>query len=535
MRRILFLAMTLALLIFSTAFAAEDVGHGRKIIYIPTDSRPVNLKQTVEIAEKLGYEVLVPPVEFLGTGATPDKFGKPLELWDWLNANAGSADAAVISIDAMIYGSLVASRQHELSAEEILNRVKNFKALRENFPYLPLYTFGTIMRTPRTNFGSGTEPAYYQTHGAAIFEYTALKDKSETEKLSAKEQKYFAYLESFIPAEYLNDWLNRRAKNFNAHRYLVDLARAETFEYFLVGCDDSAIFSQTHLESRHLANYAKGIVKTRFNVMSGADELGMLMMSRAINDDAHHIPFVAVTYNVGTGAETIPVYGNEKISESIDGAIISIGGLRVTDPKNADLVIAVNTNPDGKTFFATDKRNNRRAHTGIGPFMKIVKDYVKAGYPVGIADISACNGADNALMNRLKNDNLQFKIRAYGGWNTATNSAGFLIGAGTLTKWMDEGEIYEQLLTRYLDDWAYQANVRQPINDKLIWTVPGEGGLWGLNEKQAGLEALTTQMIADFAAKNIRLPQGYTLEIFAVKYPWSRTFESDIYFDLREN
>ena len=268
------------------------------------------------------------------------------------------------------------------------------------------------------------------------------------------------------------------------------------------------------------------------DVMSGADELGMLMMSRAINDDTQHIPFVAVTYNVGTGAETIPVYSNEKISEAIDGAIISIGGLRVSDPKNADLVVAVNTNPDGKTFFATDKRNNRHAHTGIGPFMKIVKSYVKAGYPVGIADISACNGADNALMNRLKNDNLQFKIRAYGGWNTATNSAGFLIGAGTLTKWMDEGEIYEQLLTRYLDEWAYQANVRQPINDKLIWTIPGEGGLWGLNEKQAGLEALTTQMIADFAAKNIRLPRNFALGNFAVKYPWSRTFEADVYFDL---
>ncbi len=534
MMRIFFFTMTLALLIFSTAFAAENVGHGRKIIYIPIDNRPVNLKQTVEVPHKLGYEILVPPENLLGTGATPDKFGKPLELWDWLNANASAADAAVISTDAMIYGSLVGSRQHELSAEEILSRAEKFKALREKFPYLQIYTFGTIMRTPRTGSGSGTEPAYYQQYGAAIFEYTALRDKSETDKLSAAEKAEFDRLESEIPAEYLDDWLNRRARNFNAHRYLVDLARAGTFEYFLVGCDDSAMFSQTHLESRYLTDYAKGIVKTKFNVMSGADELGMLMLSRAINDDTQHIPFVAVTYNVGTGGETIPTFSNEKISESIDGAIISIGGLRVSDPKNADLVVAVHTNPSGKTLKGDSSKNNRHAHTGIGSFVKIVKSYVKAGYPVGIADISASNGADNALMNRLKNDNLQFKIRGYGGWNTATNTSGFLIGSGVLTKWLDEHEIYELLLTRYFDDWAYQANVRTRINGGLIWTIPGEGGLWGLNEKKTGLEELTTQMIADFAAKNIRLPENFALENFAVRYPWSRTFEVDVHFNLKE-
>ena len=100
---------------------------------------------------------------------------------------------------------------------------------------------------------------------------------------------------------------------------------------------------------------------------------------------------------------------------------------------------------------------------------------------------------------------------------------------------MDDSEIYELLLTRYLDDWAYQANVRTQINGGLIWTIPGEGGLWGLNEKQAGLEALTTQMIADFAAKNIRLPKNFALENISVKHPWSRTFEAEIDFELEKN
>lgn len=58
-------------------------------------------------------------------------------------------------------------------------------------------------------------------------------------------------------------------------------------------------------------------------------------------------------------------------------------------------------------------------------FVRMVDAAVAAGYPVGIADIAFSNGADNALMNRLRSAGLLYKIRAYTGWNTATNSTGF--------------------------------------------------------------------------------------------------------------
>lgn len=37
------------------------------------------------------------------------------------------ADAAVISSDSMVYGSLVASRKHNLSEDVVLARVHNFE------------------------------------------------------------------------------------------------------------------------------------------------------------------------------------------------------------------------------------------------------------------------------------------------------------------------------------------------------------------------------------------------------------------------
>ena len=524
MTRQLFFALIFCVIFFSTTSA---LAFGKKILYIPIDNRPCNLRQTVEVAEKSGFEVLTPPENLLGTGATPEKFGKPDELWNWLEENAAEVDVAVISTDAMLYGSLVGSRQHNLSAEEILNRAEKFSDLKKKFPHLKIYAFATIMRTPAA-IGSSFEPEYYKQYGQMIFDYTTLKDKSETEKLSRREKKSLAQYESEIPAEVMSDWFLRREKNFNANKYFVDLKKSGALEYFLVGCDDNAAFSQTHLESRHLSAYASGLSKVEFQIMAGADELGMLMISRAINKSLNEIPFVATFYNAGKGGETVPRYINEKISESEDGAIFAVGGLPIPAAERADLVLAVNTNLDGKTFEASAEKNKISPRRDTRNFMKILDGLVEKNFPLAVADISTANGSDNALMEQLRKKNLLFKLNAYGGWNTATNSSGFLIGAGVLTKFMTERDKNYLLLTRYLDDWIYQANVRTKINNGLIWSVPGDGNLLNLNEKQVGLENLAANLISDFAKENINLP----LKNISVNFIWNRTFESDISFDF---
>ena len=121
---------------------------------------------------------------------------------------------------------------------------------------------------------------------------------------------------------------------------------------------------------------------------------------------------------------------DDDLGVSVDAAIIAVGGLRVPAPERADLILAVNTRADGKTFAANSKKNSARLRGDVKTFMRPVKKFLDAGYPVAVADISFSNGADNSLMAQLQRDDLQYKIRAYGGWNTATNSTGFVIGAG---------------------------------------------------------------------------------------------------------
>lgn len=496
----------------------------QKIIYIPHDNRPISNKQTTEVAQKMGVQVIVPPDNLLGDR---QNLGHPEELWHWLEEHVEDADAAVISSDSMLYGSLVGSRKHSYSETELLTRTERFRKLHRAYPKMPLYVFGSIMRTPKSGEASGREePDYYRSYGSDIFRYTVLKDKEESVGLNHREKKETAFLEKLIPAADLRDWLGRRKKNYSVNEKLIRMTRENTFDYLVLGRDDNAPFSQTHKESRQLMEESRDLDKAHFQIMAGIDEMGMLLIARAVNMAHRDMPFVYVKYNWGRGANTVPAYSDEKIDESIRSAVTAGYGMVTTDPAHADLVLLVNTDPQGKTYEANDPANDGSdaRHSSVY-FADLVKEYVDKGYPVGIADIAYANGADNALMEALKKRELLFKIKAYAGWNTATNSTGFVIGAGMLTKYMTNQDIDELLLTRYLDDWVYQSNIRSTVQRQLSW-LRGEGYYGSLDEKRTAVGIRTGQMIARFAEKN--LPPFKSLEEIQVSFPWNRMFEADI-------
>ncbi len=515
------LTLVTAMPLASARHKAEDAPE--KIIFIPHDNRPISDKQTADVVRKLGYDVVVPPDEILGNRTD---LGHPDALWQWLDENAKDAKAAVVSSDSMLYGSLVGSRKHEYSEQEITDRAERFTDFRKKNPRLPLYVFGSIMRTPRTGEASGhEEPGYYRNYGADIFRYTVLKDKEEVEGLTRREKKEVEFLEKLIPKQSLADWMGRREKNFHANEYLIDLTRKNDFSYFVLGRDDNAPYSQTHRESRHLQEYGKDLGKTRYQAMAGIDEVGMLLLTRAVNDLEREVPFVFVRYNWGRGERTVPSYSDEPIKNSIADAIAAAGGMAVTSPEKADLVLTVNTNPNGKTYEANDRANDGTPREGTQYFASIVEDYVRAGYPVGVADIAYANGSDNAVMQELKNRGLLFKLRAYAGWNTATNSTGFVLGSGMLAKRMTDGAVDDLLLTRYLDDWGYQANVRGTIARQLTW-LRGDGVYGSLDAKRDAVETRASRFMTRFAEDN--LPPLPELSDLRVTFPWNRMFESDV-------
>ncbi len=495
-----------------------------KILYIPHDSRPIVNRQTIEVLEKAGIQIVSPPEELLGNR---EHLGDPDLLWDWLRKNATKdLTAAVISSDSLLYGSLVGSRKHEYDGDEILARADLFNEFRRKHKKLPLYVFGSIMRTPRTGLASGyEEPDYYRYYGTNIFRLTELMDKQELEGLTTREIKEFNFLQKLIPQKALEDWMGRREKNFDANKKLIDYARDNTFDYLLLGRDDNAPYSQTHNEGRKLLEYGRGIGGDKYLTTAGIDEFGLLLLARAVNERAKTSPSVYVKYNWGRGALTVPAYSDEEIDTSIRAAIQVTGAKFTDDESRADFILAVNTNPDGVTFEADNVINDGKPRQGTEFFADVVQDYLSDGRKVIVADVAFANGSDNALMEQLKRRGLLFELSAYAGWNTPTNSSGFALSEGILTTRMKDNAVNELLLHRYLDDWAYQANVRQVGAGQLDW-IAGDGRYEVLDDKRDDAADSCALLLENFAKMN--LPSFTGNDNIRVRFPWNRMFEAEI-------
>ena len=535
-------ALLLCLAVFLAAFSGIAAAKKKEapkdkgtIVFIPHDNRPISDVETADTIRQLGYKVVVPPDELLGSNSN---LGDSDKLWQWLEDNTTlphkkdkkppykplpGIKAVVLSGDAMIYGSLVGSRKHHFTQQKLLERVKKFQEFKDSHPKVPMYVFSSIMRTPRTGEASGSEePGYYFSYGTDIFRYTALKDKEEVEGLTKREKKEMKFLTEFLPQEAIDDWLSRRSKNLAVNKAMIDLAKVGTFSYFCLGRDDNAPYSQTHRESRWLNDYGRELGKTRFNNMAGIDEFGMLLLTRAVNDLEAVMPFVYVRYNMGEGARVVPSYSDEAIDKTIRSHVIMAGGVYVTTPARADLVLLVNTNPNGETYEANDAGNTEKSRFSTRYFMNMLEEELAEGRPVGIADIAYANGSDNALMAALRDKDLLFRLQAYSGWNTPTNSTGFVLGQGMLVPRMSDESRKRLLYTRYLDDWGYQANVRQNLSATLGY-FKGQGSGGNLNEKRAQTEASATLRMQTFAGWN--LPKFVDVKQIKVTMPWNRLFE----------
>ena len=521
-------ALCLLLCLILTALPCGAAKKGKqtgRVLFVPHDNRPISNEQTAEAIRQLGWEILVPPDELLGDRNNP---GNPDKVWTWLEQNAKKTDIAVLSSDTLVYGSLVASRKHNYTEAQLAERLRRFETFKSANPKLHTYVFGSIMRTPRSGEHSGTEePSYYRSYGADIFRYTALTDKSEREKLNRREKKEYDFLTRLIPKQALDDWLSRRKKNLTVNQRLIDLTRNQTIEYLALGRDDSAPYSQTKMESRSLTAYGKDLGATRFQAMAGIDEFAMLMLTRAVNAKTGNVPFVHVAYNTGRGANTVPAYSDESIADTIHEHILATGGLLVDTPGKADLLLLVNTNPNGKTYEANDRGNNSVPREGTKFFADMVANAVKSGKAVCVADIAYANGADNAMMKMLRDQDLLFRLRAYAGWNTPTNSTGFVLGEGMLSLQMQDAAVDKLLLQRYLDDWAYQSNVRITIGRQLGW-LRGTGAYSSLGDKQGAVCDRATRMMQRFAEEN--LPPLENFANLQVEFPWNRMFEARIGF-----
>lgn len=515
------LQKAVSLAVASFFLCASPAALAKTILYVPQDDRPVDYEYTVSTAEAAGYQVLTPPAQYL---SGMNFHGSPDKLMAWVDANAGKADAMVLSIDSLVYGGLVDSRKHNLPMETLTARLEKVEALHKSHKEVPIYVFSTVMRSPWAG-GKGVEPDYYLTMGSDIYQLASLQAKMDEEGLNPQERNDWFAIMRRVPMEYLQDWYNRRRKNMSINYRLIDDARKGVFTYYSLGHDDNSVSTQSSLESKYLEMAGDGIPKTAFGSFPGADQLGLLLITRASNDFNNYHPKITVIYPLGGGEKTVPRYDGQAIGKTIASHVEAIGGTMV-DNERPDLLLAVNTPLTTSTTESGNFENFPIMLQSTRDFLTQIEKAVNLGIPVSIVDMAFSNGSDNTLVYGLYQDQMMYRLAAYNGWNTASNSVGYGIAQGVLSKYMTADAHRDMLTTQYLDNWAYQANVRDYIyrmQQKL------EAGVVTqyyptLNEE---LQSRTKEQLQRYASTYL----GIDPKTVDVTLPWQRLFE--VYVDVK--
>ncbi len=141
-------------------------------------------------------------------------------------------------------------------------------------------------------------------------------------------------------------------------------------------------------------------------------------------------------------------YEDVSIEKSVFGQL-ELAGCEVCEPDEADILLYVNNfeNHQGEIVMKVDTK----------PFSG---DWHEPEKPYMIADVRFANGSDNAFVEKLFEAGLGENFCGYSAWNTSANSLGSLICASKIKA--DNDDAFKRLQAiRFLDDWAYQANVRQ--------------------------------------------------------------------------
>lgn len=476
------------------------------IAFIPIDNRPVCYTLPGQIcAIDSDINLFMPKREFLGSLT---KYADVEAIFDWLK-KLPQMDAIVMCLDTVAYGGLIPSRRCSDTFEKIKTRVENLKKILEN-KKAKIYAFSSIMRISNNNVNE-EEKEYWSKWGKKIFEYSYQTHKLGTESC----------ITNVIPSEILDDYIATRKRNFEINKLYLEYQKQGLFNTLVFSKDDCAEYGFNVQEAKALEKLG-GFVKT------GADEIPLTLLARAIMKKLKPVS-EKETSRVGktqcshqdkcqeTGIKIAPIflvpeckdlisnYEDVSIEKSVKGQI-ELAGCSVCEPDDADILLYVNNFEDHQGEIVMKVPTQ----TFSGKWQKPSKPYM-------VADVRFANGADNAFVKQLFEVGFDENFLGYSAWNTSANSLGSLICGAIVFKGAKMqnnvgkdfyfGRDFLKLQTvRLLDDWAYQANVRQQL------TSPDE--------------KLVKELMKPYEEKVFEV-LGVNYDT-SYKFPWNRLFEVEV-------
>lgn len=439
------------------------------IAFVPIDNRPVCYTLPEQICAMDGnIRLYMPAREWLGDLT---KYADVDKIFQWLK-DLPKVDAIILSLDTVAYGGLISSRRSNDSFEKIKERIEKLKEILKD-KHAEIYAFSSIMRISNNNINE-EEKEYWNKWGKKIFNYSFCMDKFGT------------ICKNEVPEEILNDYLSTRKRNFEINKIYLEWQKEKIFNTLIFSKDDCAEYGFNVQEARELEKLG-GFVKT------GADEIPLTLLARSIKGKLK----VAPIFLEPDCKDLISNYEDVSIEKSVKGQL-NLAGCDICEPCDADILLYVNNFKDKQGEIVM----KIPTETFSGEFKTPDKNFM-------IADVRFANGADNAFVKKLFENDLNENFYGYAAWNTSANSLGSLICGAKVkyfAKSFDKSAFQKLQTVRFLDDWAYQANVRQ-------------------NLKTPDVDKITAEMRHYENVVFDKLKSKYKIDY---KFPWNRLFEVEI-------
>ena len=548
------------------------------ILLLPLDERPCNAAFPGRLFPADKVQILLP--RKLGHKKKPADFSV---LSDFLFEKAKDADALLLSIDMLLYGSLIPSRLHHLKAETLFSRLHLIRELKEKYPALPIYAFATVMRCPAYS-SDDEEPDYYERFGSAIHArgvlmhraLAGLTTSSEAEgpvpspagllPAASGEGEISAPFSSDpagstsaepVPASSLDnedsqdpelclsgdfetcleDYLARRALNKQLSLQALELVKEGILESIVFPQDDSMRFGFPAMDQEEIRRRILTLGLTERAMMyPGSDEIALTLLCRILLNHHGFLPKVYVKYLTDGARSLIPLYEGLPLSATTSYQLHAAGCVTADTCAEADIVLleTAASGPMEEAWSQPSRSPSYFAERNFPEMLSFIQRMRSAGKVVTVADNAYANGGDLDLIRILDADHLLMDLQGYAGWNTNANTMGCAIAMGVCAFLYGEQGLFPDpaaeaqrrnfLISRYLEDACYQADVRQYVTEKIR---PLGFDYFDTGEEEGEVRDLI------LAELQIRIKTELSsladrIQIRHLTLPWKRMFEIDL-------
>lgn len=504
-----------------------------KVVLLPLDSRPPCTKLVADNGHTAGIEVVMPPSQYMDYYTQP---GDISALRLWLATEIKQADEAIISIDQLLYGGLIASRNKSITDNDIAELIAYLQQLHADNPQVKLYAFAILPRM--------TPPDYIEVYEDRenLMEWSRLIHRYYDDPSEENYTNWQAAQQN-IPLEHIQAYAEIYERNYRLNCQLAELMQSGVLHQLVLAQDDGEAFSLPNLKLNEFLNHLeeKGVSTDHLAVIHGADEVALSIFTNITKEKtgrAEHFK-VFVDYNAPEMVDKIMPYMAISNQETVTERLAFNHSVQVDSVDEADYVLFISC---GSQATMNERRKS----------IDRLSLYHDWGKPIALVDLSQKFSAQEALFPlMLKEDYPLNGLVAYAGWNTTSNSIGTAVGQAEiyLSSLQASGDkdnvVYfnlRNLNNRFLEDYYYLKDIIDVVN--LSLKKKGYANVYDLdlnhNYRWSAdmLRASLKQRLDQYNHSNAFRRSFYVAEAdstYAVTdinleafFPWPRTFEINL-------